>query len=87
MLNPPTYQRVGEFNSYDTKSQRYVRNGVDGNGGRHEHTSTGWSNGVWVWDAGGFRIPITRGENQFSFKAELMKDGNWVLLASGVCKK
>ncbi|MBX9629591.1 MAG: hypothetical protein K2X67_03640 [Burkholderiales bacterium] len=73
--------------TYDTKNQRYVRNGVDGNGGRHEHTSTGWSNGVWIWDAGGFRIPITRGENQFSFKAELMKDGNWVLLASGVCKK
>lgn len=73
--------------TYDTKNQRYVRNGVDGNGGRHEHTSTGWTDGVWIWDAGGFRIPITRGENQFSFKAELMKDGNWVLLASGVCKK
>ena len=32
--------------TYDSKNQRYVRNGVDGNGGRHEHTSTGWSNGV-----------------------------------------
>jgi hypothetical protein len=42
---------------------------------------------VWTWDAGGFRIPITRGENQFTFKAELLKDGNWVLLASGTCKK
>ena len=73
--------------TYDTKNKRYVRNGVDGNGGRHEHTSTGWNDGVWVWDAGGFRIPITRGDNQFSFRAELLKDGNWVLLASGTCKK
>lgn len=73
--------------TYDTQKQHYVRNGVDGNGGRHEHISTGWKDGVWTWDAGGFRIPITRGDNQFSFRAELLKDGNWVLLASGTCKK
>jgi hypothetical protein len=73
--------------TYDAKNQRYVRNGVDGNGGRHEHTSTGWSNGVWTWNAGGFRIPVTRGDNQFTFNAELQKDGNWVLLARGTCKK
>lgn len=73
--------------TYDAQNKRYVRNGVDGGGGRHEHTSTGWNDGVFTWDAGGFRIPITRGDNQFSFKAELQKDGNWVLLATGTCKK
>jgi hypothetical protein len=73
--------------TYDSKNQRYIRNGVDGSGGRHEHTSNGWNDGVWTWDAGGFRIPITRAENGFNFKAELQKEGNWVLLASGTCKK
>jgi hypothetical protein len=73
--------------TYDAKTRRYVRNGVDGNGGRHEHTSAGWTDGVWIWDAGGFRIPIKRGDNGFDFKAELLKDGNWVLLASGTCRR
>ena len=78
---------VTHLYTYDTQNKRYIRNGVDNNGGRHEHTSTGWNDGVWIWDAGGFRIPITRGDNQFSFRAELLKDGNWMLLASGTCKK
>ena len=78
---------VTHLYTYDTQNKRYVRNGVDGDGGRHEHTSTGWKDGVWIWDAGGFRIPITRGDDQFSFRAELLKDGDWVLLASGTCKK
>ncbi len=74
--------------TYDTQNKRYVRNGVDGDGGRYEQTATGWNDGVWIWDAGGFRIPITReGDNQFSFRAELLKDGDWVQLASGTCKK
>jgi len=64
-----------------------VRNGVDGDGGRHEHVSSGWTDAVWTWDAGGFRIPITRADNQFSFSAELLKDGNWIVLAKGTCKK
>lgn len=73
--------------TYDSKNRQYVRNGVDGDGGRHEHVSSGWKDGVWTWDAGGFRIPITRGDNQFSFSAELRKDGNWIVLAKGTCKK
>jgi hypothetical protein len=74
--------------TYDPKAKLYVRTGVDGGANQVAASSPGWQNGVWTWEAQGFRIPVTRdGSRHFHLSAELQKDGAWVTLAEADCDK
>jgi hypothetical protein len=73
--------------SYDDQSKRWVRNGVDNQGGRNAASSAGWSGDTWVWENDGVNIVITRSGTKRSFAVDVKDGGNVKRVVEANCKK
>jgi hypothetical protein len=74
--------------SYDTSSQRWVRNGVDNSGERNAASSSGWNGDTWVWENDGVNIVINKkGANGFNFAVDVKDGANVKRVVEGSCKR
>ena len=74
--------------SYDPKSQKWVRNGVDNNGERNSASSSGWKDDTWVWESDGANIVITLKGDKERMVAVDVKEGQGVKrVAEASCRR
>jgi hypothetical protein len=74
--------------SYDSATQKWVRNGVDNSGNRNAASSSGWNGETWVWENDGVNIVINRkGANGFTFAVDVKDSGNLKRVVEASCKR
>jgi hypothetical protein len=62
--------------SYDPKSGRWVRSGVDNAGERNAASSTGWKDNTWVWKNDAVNIVVKQqSKNARTFAIDVEGDG------------
>jgi hypothetical protein len=65
--------------SYDSATNRWVRNGVDNSGARNAATSSGWNGDTWVWENDGANIVINKkGAAGYTFAVDVKEGGGGV---------
>ena len=74
--------------SYDPKSQRWVRNGVDNSGERNSASSSGWKENTWVWESDGANIVITNPSSSLrTFAVDVKGEGGVKRVVEATCKR
>lgn len=74
--------------SYDSASQKWVRNGVDNSGNRNAASSSGWNGDTWVWENDGVNIVINKkGATAYTFAVDVKDGGTVKRVAEATCKR
>ena len=74
--------------SYDSSTNRWVRNGIDNSGERNAASSSGWNGDTWVWENDGVNIVINRkSPTSFTFAVDVKKPEGAQRVVEGLCKK
>ena len=74
--------------SYDPKSKRWVRAGVDNSGERNAASSSGWNGDAWVWENDGVDIVINqKGANAYTFAVDVKEAGGAKRVVEATCKR
>ncbi|HEX7812976.1 MAG TPA: hypothetical protein VF460_13800 [Burkholderiales bacterium] len=74
--------------SYDEDARRWVRNGVDNNGGRNAASSAGWQDKTWTWENDGVNIVVNdKGPKARTFAVDVKDSGKVKRVVEANCKK